>query len=116
MSITPAILSKTILDSLTRQLINQSLFLGRSAVQAASAQTPSNWTLGGFSGRNGRNTLFIIHAAASGALDEYHVEGGTEGVPQVLLGHEAHPFEAGNLRLLRPDNPAFFASWEVRVG
>ena len=48
-------------------------------------------------------------AAASGALDDYHVEGGTEGVPQVLLGHEAHPFEDWEPPFtFGPDNPALF--------
>ena len=80
-------------------------------MQAASAQTPEQldaWAVSQIE-MDGILSLYYLHAAASGALDEYHVEGGTEGVPQVLLGHEAHPFEAWEPAFtFGPDNPALF--------
>jgi len=110
MSITPAILSKTILDSLARQLSTSRYSWAEVLCRLHRPKHPSNWTLGRFlRSKWTEYSLYYLHAAASGALDEYHVEGGTEGVPQVLLGHEAHPFEAWEPAFtFGPDNPALF--------
>jgi hypothetical protein len=50
-----------------------------------------------------------LHVAAIGAIDDFYIEGGIDSVPQVLLGHEAHPFERWQpAYTFSADNPALF--------
>ena len=71
---------------------------------------PTNWTLSRFlRAKWTEYSLYYLHAAAIGAVEEFHVECGTEMTPQVLLGHEAHPFESWNPAFtFGPKNPALF--------
>ena len=44
-----------------------------------------------------------------GAIDDFYIEGGTDQLPQVLLGHEAHPFEDWEpAYTFSAENPALF--------
>ena len=107
---------KTILDSLTRQLSTSRYSWAEVLCRLHRPKHPSNWTRAVSQVEMDGILALLSHAAASGALDEYHVEGGTEGVPQVLLGHEAHPFELGTCVTFGPNNPALFCLVGVRVG
>lgn len=110
MSITPAILSKSILDSLTAKLSTYRHSWAEVLCRLHRPMHPSNWTPARF--RRSKWTeysLYYLHAAAIGALDEFHVEGGTEQTPQVLLGHEAHPFASWDPSFtFGPENRALF--------
>jgi hypothetical protein len=110
MSITPAILSRSILDSLTGKLSTSRFSWAEVLCRLHRPTHPSNWTPARFlRSKWTEYSLYYLHAAAIGALDEYHVEGGTETTPQVLLGHEAHPFESWQpAYTFGPDNPALF--------
>jgi len=110
MSITPAILSRSILDSLTGTLSTSRFSWAEVLCRLHRPTHPSNWTPARFlRSKWTEYSLYYLHAAAIGALDEYHVEGGTETTPQVLLGHEAHPFESWQpAYTFGPDNPALF--------
>jgi len=110
MSITPAILSKSILDSLTDTLSTSRYSWAEVLCRLHRPTHPSNWTPARFMRSKWTEySLYYLHAAAMGALEEYHIEGGTETTPQVLLGHEAHPFESWQPAFtFGPDNPALF--------
>lgn len=110
MSITPAILSKNILDSLTEQLSRPRYSWAEVLCRLHQPGHPSNWTPGRFlRSKWTEYSLYYLHAAAIDALDDYHVEGGTEDIPQLLLGHEGHPFESWQPAFtFGPDNPALF--------
>ena len=110
MSITPAILSKTILDSLTSELSTPRYSWAEVLCRLHQPRHPSNWTPARFlRSKWTEYSLYYLHAAAIDALDEYHVEGGTEDTPQLLLGHEGHPFELWQPAFtFGPDNPALF--------
>jgi hypothetical protein len=110
MSITPAILSRSILDSLTSTLSTSRYSWAEVLCRLHRPTHPSNWTPARFlRSKWTEYSLYYLHAAAIGALDEYHIEGGTETTPQVLLGHEAHPFESWQpAYTFGPDNPALF--------
>lgn len=110
MSITPAILSKSILDSLTTQLSSGRYSWAEVLCRLHQPLHPSNWTPARFlKSKWTEYSLYYLHAAAIDALEEYHVEGGTWDTPQVLLGHEAHPFESWQPTFtFGPDNPALF--------
>lgn len=110
MSITPAILSKNILDSLTEQLSSPRYSWAEVLCRLHQPGHPSNWTPGRFlRSKWTEYSLYYLHAAAIDALDDYHVEAGTEQTPQLLLGHEGHPFESWQPAFtFGPDNPALF--------
>jgi hypothetical protein len=110
MSITPAILSKSILDSLASTLSSSRYSWAEVLCRLHRPKHPSNWTPARFmKSKWTEYSLYYLHAAAIGALEEYHMEGGTEATPQILLGHEAHPFESWQPAFtFGPDNPALF--------
>ena len=110
MSITPAILSRTILESLTSALSSARFSWAEVLCRLHLPMHPSNWTPGRYlRSKWTEYSLYYMHAASIGALDEFHTEGGTDMVPQVLLGHEAHPFESWDPAFtFGLDNPALF--------
>jgi len=110
MSITPAILSRAILDSLAKKLTSARCSWAEVLCRLHRPLHPSNWTPARFMRAKWTEySLYYLHAAAIGALEEYHVEGGTGDTPQVLLGHEAHPFESWRPAFtFGPNNPALF--------
>ena len=110
MSITPAILSRDILESLTAHLSTPRRSWVEHLCQLHRPTHPSNWTLRRLlRSKWTEYSLYYLHAAATGMLADYHVECGTQTVPQTLLGHEAHPFETWQPSFtFGQDNPALF--------
>ena len=110
MAITPAILAREVLTSLTRALSTQRHSWAEKLCRLHLPWSPSNWTPARF--RRAKWTeysLYYLHAAAIGAIDDFHIEGGTDQLPQVLLGHEAHPFEEWEpAYTFSSENPALF--------
>ena len=110
MSITPAILAHDLLKSLTEALSTQRHSWAERLCRLHLPWSPSNWTPARF--RRARWTeysLYYLHAATIGAVEDFHIEGGSDQLPQVLLGHEAHPFEEWQpAYTFSPENPALF--------
>ncbi len=94
MSITPAILSREICKSLTSELTpRRGTWIDRLC-RLHRPTHPSNWTLGRLlRSKWTEYSLYYLHGASTGMIDEFHVECGTSQCTQTLLGHEAHPFE-----------------------
>ncbi|MBM26926.1 MAG: hypothetical protein CME58_00950 [Halieaceae bacterium] len=110
MAITPAILAREVLTSLTKALTTERYSWAERLCRLHLPWSPSNWTPARF--RRARWTeysLYYLHAAAMGAIDDFYIEGGTHQLPQVLLGHEAHPFEDWEpAYTFSAENPALF--------
>ena len=110
MAITPAIFARDLLKSLTDTLSTRRYSWAERLCRLHLPWNPSNWTLARYKrARWTEYSLYYLHAAAIGAIDDFYIEGGSDSVPQVLLGHEAHPFEQWRpAYTFSTDNPALF--------
>jgi hypothetical protein len=95
MTITPAILARDLLQSVTDALTpdNGGTWVDRLC-RLHNPRLPSNWTPWRF--RRCKWTeysLYYLNAMKQGLLERYHVDCGTADTPQRLITHDSHPFE-----------------------
>ncbi len=104
MTVTPALLSRTLSKKLMAELSPKTSFakLAQNWVDALCSlhdpANPKNWWIGRFLKLKWTEySLYYLCAMKLGLLDQFHVIAGTAQTPALLLIHDSHPYESWNI-------------------
>ncbi len=104
MTVTPALLSRTLSKKLMAELSpkTSSAKIAQNWVDALCSlhdpANPKNWWIGRFLKLKWTEySLYYLCAMKLGLLDQFHVIAGTAQTPALLLIHDSHPYESWNI-------------------
>lgn len=104
MTVTPALLSRTLSKKLMAELSpkTSSAKIAQNWVDALCSlhdpANPKNWWIGRFLKLKWTEySLYYLCAMKLGLLDQFHVIAGTVQTPALLLIHDSHPYESWNI-------------------
>lgn len=99
MSITPAIMSRFLTESVTREI--EKIEKGNWVDALGSLhqpKNPRNWRLSRYlKNKWTEYSLYYLNALKQGEFENYHTIAGTKENPQLLMIHDSHPFETWNV-------------------
>jgi hypothetical protein len=97
MTVTPALLSKTLCQKLMAELAPAKAGKNWADTLASlhDPVNPKNWWIGRYLKLKWTEySLYYLCAMKLGLLEQYHVTAGTALIPELLLIHDSHPYES----------------------